>query len=316
VRVLSIVAMTTGSLAFGVSSASSTVHLRAELGTRFPDSVGFGRSAPNRLVEMVDPYVHDHRPYLDVSHIVWSGWGLKVALGTGATMIYESGAPGSDRPEPARVSLRASDLGRCSRHGNLEYRVLDVRYPSDPQQPFGELGSWQPYPVAQGQPFCGRDPTALLGEGLTGHPVAFASPVATTPTVPLGPYGSYPSPPHPTSVYFVTASGVDCSVAANDPEPNGQGYQTLVGCDVQLWNAATLDETGTVTLCSGVCAGQRGAATVDFPTGSSIVLGPFVCTSLTNGVKCTLTDGVGFLLTNDGGTALGAGPVRHIAQPG
>ena len=62
----------------------------------------------------------------------------------------------------------------------------------------------------------------------------------------------------------------------------------------------------SLTECTGVnCLSNAGANTPTLAYGRSITLGPFTCASSTAGMKCTLANGDGFLISSSATTALG-----------
>ena len=74
--------------------------------------------------------------------------------------------------------------------------------------------------------------------------------------------------------------------------------------------SVTLGADGTLTECTGVtCLSNAGENTPTLGYGMSITLAPFTCSSSTAGVKCTLADGDGFLISSAGTMALGAAKV-------
>ena len=68
----------------------------------------------------------------------------------------------------------------------------------------------------------------------------------------------------------------------------------------------TLGADGTLTECTGVsCLSNAGLNTPTLAYGMSITLEPFTCSSSTAGIKCTLADGDGFLISSSAIMALG-----------
>jgi hypothetical protein len=69
---------------------------------------------------------------------------------------------------------------------------------------------------------------------------------------------------------------------------------------VSLMTDSTLKE------CTGMgCLANAGVNTPTLAYGQSVSLGPFTCASSTAGVKCTLANGDGFLISSSITTALG-----------
>jgi hypothetical protein len=70
--------------------------------------------------------------------------------------------------------------------------------------------------------------------------------------------------------------------------------------------SVTLQTDGSLTECTGVsCLSNAGVNTPTLAYGQSITLGPFICASSTAGIKCTLANGDGFLISSSATTALG-----------
>jgi hypothetical protein len=74
--------------------------------------------------------------------------------------------------------------------------------------------------------------------------------------------------------------------------------------------SVTLMTDSSLTECTGVnCLSNAGVNTPTLAYGQSITLGPFTCASSTAGIKCTLTNGDGFLISSAATTALGSAKV-------
>ena len=70
--------------------------------------------------------------------------------------------------------------------------------------------------------------------------------------------------------------------------------------------SVTLKTDSSLTECTGVnCLSNAGTNTPTLAYGQSITLGPFTCASSTAGIKCTLANGDGFLISSSATTALG-----------
>jgi hypothetical protein len=68
--------------------------------------------------------------------------------------------------------------------------------------------------------------------------------------------------------------------------------------------SVTLQADSTLTECTGVnCLSNAGTNTPTLAYGQSITLGPFTCSSSTAGMKCTLANGDGFLISSAATTA-------------
>lgn len=74
--------------------------------------------------------------------------------------------------------------------------------------------------------------------------------------------------------------------------------------------SVTLASDGSLTTCTGVnCLSNAGVDTPTLAYGQSITLGPFTCASSTAGMKCTLQNGDGFMISKASTTALGGATV-------
>jgi len=104
------------------------------LGSKFfqPGGVGFGHAHPSLFSNGGDPSG-------TVTKVHWTHWGWAVATGIGLNAIFQPG--GGYYPTPARIELRASDLGSCG-DGIPAYRRLEVRVPKIPGGPLGPWFSW------------------------------------------------------------------------------------------------------------------------------------------------------------------------------
>jgi len=70
--------------------------------------------------------------------------------------------------------------------------------------------------------------------------------------------------------------------------------------------SVTLKTDSTLAECTGMqCLSNAGENTPTLQYGQSIALGPFTCASSTSGMKCTLGNGDGFLISTSGVTPLG-----------
>jgi hypothetical protein len=79
--------------------------------------------------------------------------------------------------------------------------------------------------------------------------------------------------------------------------------------------SVTLQTDSTLTECTGVnCLSNAGTNTPTLAYGQSITLGPFTCASSTAGMKCTLANGDGFLISSSATTALGNAQVATSAS--
>jgi hypothetical protein len=70
--------------------------------------------------------------------------------------------------------------------------------------------------------------------------------------------------------------------------------------------SVTLMTDSSLTECTGVnCLSNAGENTPTLEYGQTVTLGPFTCASSTGGIKCTLANGDGFLISSTSTTALG-----------
>ena len=93
-----------------------------------PVGEGFGTAEPATIFNGGDPSGL-------VTQIKWSGWGNPTVIGYGLNPIFKP--HGGYYRKPARIELRATDLGKC---GNRRaYTRLEVRIP---KHPGGKLGKW------------------------------------------------------------------------------------------------------------------------------------------------------------------------------
>jgi hypothetical protein len=93
-----------------------------------PYGSGWGTAEPSEIFNGGDPSgsVHD---------IKWSGWGNPTAIGWGLNPIFKP--HGGYYRKPARIELRATDLGKCGKRA--AYTKLEARVP---KKPGGKLGKW------------------------------------------------------------------------------------------------------------------------------------------------------------------------------
>jgi hypothetical protein len=91
---------------------------------------GFGSFRPSDIFNGGDPSGH-------AFDIAWQQWGSAEATGFGKNPIFKPG--GGYFAQPARIELRAYDLGHCPSSSRLAYRKLKARVPT---RPGGKLGPW------------------------------------------------------------------------------------------------------------------------------------------------------------------------------
>ena len=111
-------------------------------------------------------------------------------------------------------------------------------------------------------------------------------------------------PQTPTGTEFYSPSkNIGCEIDDNF----GTSAITSALClTVSSPKSVTLKTDGGLTECTGVnCLSNAGTDTPTLAYGQSITLGPFTCASSTAGMKCTLANGDGFLISSSATTALG-----------
>ncbi len=96
-----------------------------------PYGSGFGTAEPAEIFNGGDPSG-------SVRDIHWSGWGNPTAIGYGLNPIFKP--HGGYYRKPARIELRATDLGKCGKQA--AYTKLEVRIPKHPGGKLGEWFSW------------------------------------------------------------------------------------------------------------------------------------------------------------------------------
>lgn len=94
-----------------------------------PYGEGFGTAEPSEIFNGGDPSG-------EVTKIHWTGWGNPAAIGYGLNPIFKP--HGGYYRKPARIELRATELGKCGKRA--AYTRLEVRVP---KHPGGKLGKWQ-----------------------------------------------------------------------------------------------------------------------------------------------------------------------------
>ena len=117
-----------------------------------------------------------------------------------------------------------------------------------------------------------------------------------------------------TGTEFVSPSkNISCEIDSNF----GPSAITSTLClTVSPPKSVTLGADGTLTECTGVsCLSNAGLNTPTLAYGMSITLAPFTCSSSTAGIKCTLANGDGFLISSAGTMVLGAAKVAPRPRP-
>jgi hypothetical protein len=111
-------------------------------------------------------------------------------------------------------------------------------------------------------------------------------------------------PQTPTSTEFYSPSkNISCEIDNNF----GTSAVTSALClTLSPPKSVTLKADSSLTECTGVnCLSNAGVNTPTVAYGQTITLGPFTCASSTAGMKCTLANGDGFLISSTATTALG-----------
>jgi hypothetical protein len=115
-------------------------------------------------------------------------------------------------------------------------------------------------------------------------------------------------PQTPTGTEFLSPSkNISCEIDDNF----GPSATTSTLClTISPPKSVTLKTDSSLTECAGVnCLSNAGTNTPTLAYGQSITLGPFTCASSTVGIKCTLANGDGFLISSAATTALGSAKV-------
>jgi hypothetical protein len=96
-----------------------------------PDrGIGWGTPRPKAIFNGGDPSGF-------VNKIRWTTWGGKAAIGYGLNPIFKPG--GGYYATPARIELKAVDIGRCYKGSPRSYTKLVAR---EPARPGGPMGGW------------------------------------------------------------------------------------------------------------------------------------------------------------------------------
>jgi hypothetical protein len=93
-----------------------------------PVGAGFGSAEPSEIFNGGDPSG-------SVTKIHWTGWGNPSAIGYGLNPIFKPG--GGYYAKPARIELRATDLGHCGT--SRAYTRLEARFPQAPRRQAGQV---------------------------------------------------------------------------------------------------------------------------------------------------------------------------------
>jgi hypothetical protein len=92
--------------------------------------VGWGTCAPAQITNGGDASS-------SAWNLRWSHWGAAVALAQGTSAVWSLSPTGW-----GRITLRASDIGRCAAQGRQTYRRLEYRIPIRKAGPLGRWHLW------------------------------------------------------------------------------------------------------------------------------------------------------------------------------
>jgi hypothetical protein len=103
--------------------------------------------------------------------------------------------------------------------------------------------------------------------------------------------------------FYSPSKNISCEIDSNF----GPSALTSALClTISPAKSVTLTTDSSLTECTGVnCLSNAGVNTPTLAYGQSISLGPFTCSSSKAGMKCTLANGDGFLISSTATTALG-----------
>jgi hypothetical protein len=103
--------------------------------------------------------------------------------------------------------------------------------------------------------------------------------------------------------FYSPSKNISCEIDYNF----GPSSQTETLClTISPAKSVVLKTDSSLTECTGQqCLSNAGENTPTLPYGSTITLGPFTCQSSSAGIKCTLANGDGFLISSSGITAQG-----------
>jgi hypothetical protein len=111
-------------------------------------------------------------------------------------------------------------------------------------------------------------------------------------------------PQTPTITEFYSPSkNISCEI---DNNAGSTAITSALCLTISPPKSVTLKTDSSLTECTGQdCLSNAGENTPTLAYGQSITLGPFTCASSTAGIKCTLANGDGFLISSTATTALG-----------
>jgi hypothetical protein len=152
---------------------------------------------------------------------------------------------------------------------------------------------------------CSSSPSSSNGPTTTATPSsATTSTSAHSTTSSSSPTSGTLVPQTATITEFYSPSkNISCEIDNNV----GTSATTSALClTVSPPKSVTLKTDSSLTECTGVaCLSNAGTNTPTLGYGQAITLGPFTCASSTAGMKCTLANGDGFLISSAATTALG-----------
>ena len=103
--------------------------------------------------------------------------------------------------------------------------------------------------------------------------------------------------------FYSPSKNISCEI---DNDFGSSAITSALCLTISPPKSVTLMTDSTLHECTGVnCLSNAGENTPTLAYGQSITLGPFTCASSTAGMKCTLANGDGFLISTGATTAVG-----------
>jgi hypothetical protein len=137
-----------------------------------------------------------------------------------------------------------------------------------------------------------------------------SSPSTTSSTTPTS--GTLVPQTATVTEFYSPSKNISCEIDNNLGTNAGTSALCLT---ISPPKSVTLKTDSSLTECTGEnCLSNAGTNTPTLAYGLSITLGPFTCTSSTAGIKCTLANGDGFLISSAATTALGNARVAASAS--
>jgi hypothetical protein len=127
-RICTLLAVIAGMLVLATSAAGAANPVLGARSFASPYGEGFGTAEPSTIFNGGDPSG-------SVTKIHWTGWGNPTTIGYGLNPIFKPS--GGYYRKPAKIELRATDLGKCG--AQAAYTKLEARLPKHPD---GKLGKW------------------------------------------------------------------------------------------------------------------------------------------------------------------------------